>query len=108
MNKEELKELSRKFNNELASQLSPSNDSMVAVRTARKLFEEYLTSYTAELKNIIEEAHQAGREEMKQECLGAVPWERESHKDFPFLTPDAEAWNSCREQTINNITKIGV
>lgn len=37
-----IEELSRKFNNNLALQLKPSNDTMIAVRTAKGLFQEAL------------------------------------------------------------------
>lgn len=43
MEKIDIKELSKKFNNELGFKLNPSNDTMTAVREARKLFEEYVT-----------------------------------------------------------------
>ncbi len=41
MAKISIEELSRKFNNELSFKLVPSNDTMLAVREARKLFEVY-------------------------------------------------------------------
>jgi hypothetical protein len=47
---ERIEDISRKFNNKLALQLTPSNDTITAVRTARKLFEEYLITHHQQLQ----------------------------------------------------------
>lgn len=57
-------------------------------------------------------AHQAGREEMKKECLAAVPEEMEAISIERYGEPSEStkeymrSWSECREKTINNINAI--
>lgn len=60
-------------------------------------------------EEIERKAHQAGREEMRQECLKVLPreWDMTTiPDDAPGILRTANTWNSCREKTINNIKNI--
>lgn len=50
-------------------------------------------------------AHQAGREEMRKECLAAVPERLAGHYADEHVG-SVLGHNDCREQTINNIKNI--
>ena len=76
--------------------------------TVRKLtMKEYmkLIPLIEELRSL---AHQSGREEMKQECIKAVPEKKVfDSMDTTLLKTRGEvrAWNSCREQMLGNLKK---
>ena len=64
--------------------------------------------YLPLIDKIIALAHQSGREEMKQECIKAVPEKKVfDSMDTTLLKTRGEvrAWNSCREQMLGNLKK---
>lgn len=71
-----------------------------------------------DLEKFAVECVKMGREEMRQECLAAVPEQKhtleevsELNKNLPSTLQEqsyseSKGWIACREQTINNINAI--
>lgn len=91
------------------------NDHGFEWRPLRGLWPDEVMDYISKLRNA---AHQAGRDEMKKECLAAVPEQKhtleevsELNKNLPSTLQEqsyseSKGWIACREQTINNINAI--
>jgi len=65
-----------------------------------------------DLEKFAVECVKMGREEMRQECLAAVPEEMEAISIERYGEPSEStkeymrSWSECREKTINNINAI--